>query len=233
MISRDGKQYSWFTLSVKASTLASLFVVEAHDECVRVIDLADKSSRSDAQSFLACTRAFADPCTRVSSQWKEDRLVDPINVEVVVGLVAHWKHVGLPQDHAITNTKFIVNWTVKNRSSFSSNFEGAWLSLLHNICCNLQFIIQGGPRKNAPLEICNCNNTVDKMSLLFIFIGYNFFLTLKKPGLLAPSHPPGSRLRSAKKLCNLAHTYTLSRRRVSRNFHTEKSKRFSNYANLC
>ena len=57
-------------LSMKASTLASLFAVEAHDECVRVTDL-DKSSRSDAQSFMACA-AFADPCTRISSQGKED-----------------------------------------------------------------------------------------------------------------------------------------------------------------
>ena len=40
-------------LSVKASTLASLFAVEAHDEHVCVTDL-DKSSRSDAQSLLAC-----------------------------------------------------------------------------------------------------------------------------------------------------------------------------------
>ena len=40
-------------LSVKASTLASLFAVEAHDERVHVTDL-DKSSRSDAQSLLAC-----------------------------------------------------------------------------------------------------------------------------------------------------------------------------------
>ena len=58
MTTRDGNQYSFMqgannVLSVKASTLASLFAVEAHDERVRVIDL-DKSSRSDAQSLLAC-----------------------------------------------------------------------------------------------------------------------------------------------------------------------------------
>ena len=39
---------------MKASTLASLFAVEEHDERMHVIDL-DKSSRSDAQSLLACT----------------------------------------------------------------------------------------------------------------------------------------------------------------------------------
>ena len=40
-------------LSAKASSPASLFAAEAHDEHVRVTDL-DKSSRSDAQSLLAC-----------------------------------------------------------------------------------------------------------------------------------------------------------------------------------
>ena len=54
----DGNRYSFmqgaiYVLSMKASTLASLFAVEVHDERVRVIDL-DKSSRSDAQSLLAC-----------------------------------------------------------------------------------------------------------------------------------------------------------------------------------
>ena len=58
MTTSDGNQYSFMqgannVLSVKASTPASLFAVEAHDERVRVIDL-DKSSRSDAQSLLAC-----------------------------------------------------------------------------------------------------------------------------------------------------------------------------------
>ena len=51
-------QYSFLqgannVLSMKTSTPDSLFAVETHDERVRVIDL-DKSSRSNAQSLLAC-----------------------------------------------------------------------------------------------------------------------------------------------------------------------------------
>ena len=58
MTTTDGNQYSFMqcaikVLSVKASSLASLFAVEAHDERVRMTDL-DNSSRSDAQSLLAC-----------------------------------------------------------------------------------------------------------------------------------------------------------------------------------
>ena len=58
MTTTDGNQYSFMqvaikVLSVKASSLASLFAVEAHDECVRVTHV-DKSSRTDAQSLLAC-----------------------------------------------------------------------------------------------------------------------------------------------------------------------------------
>ena len=58
MTTSDCNQYSFMqgainVLSVKASSPASLFMVEAHDEPVRVTDL-DKSSRSDAQSLLAC-----------------------------------------------------------------------------------------------------------------------------------------------------------------------------------
>ena len=57
MTTTDGNQYSFMqeainVLNVKASTLASLFAVEAHNERARVTDL-DKSSRSDAQSLLA------------------------------------------------------------------------------------------------------------------------------------------------------------------------------------
>ena len=60
-------------------------------------------------------------------------------------------------------------------------------------------------------------------------------LTLKKPGLLTPSHsrggggfhpPLGSRPRSGENLCNLAHTYTMSRRIVSQNFYTENQSGF-------
>ena len=56
MTTTDGNQCSFMqgaikVLSVKASSPALLFAVEAHD--VHVTDL-DKSSRSDAQSLLAC-----------------------------------------------------------------------------------------------------------------------------------------------------------------------------------
>ena len=59
-------------LSVKASTLASLFAVEAHDERVRVIDLIIQVR---CAIIAGMRRAFADPCMRISSQGKEDRLV--------------------------------------------------------------------------------------------------------------------------------------------------------------
>ena len=61
-------------LSVKASSPASLFAVEAHDECVHVTDL-DKSSRSPCAIIAGMRRAFADPCTLVSSQGKADSLI--------------------------------------------------------------------------------------------------------------------------------------------------------------
>ena len=77
MTTTDGNQYSFMqgainVLSVKASTLASLFAVE----CVRVTDL-DNSSRSDAQSLLACAARLLIPFARIllSSQAKEDKLV--------------------------------------------------------------------------------------------------------------------------------------------------------------
>ena len=58
MTTCDGNQHSFMqgaikVLSVTASSPASLFAVEAHDERVRMPDL-NKSSRSDAQSLLAC-----------------------------------------------------------------------------------------------------------------------------------------------------------------------------------
>ena len=63
MTTTDGNQYSFMqgaikVLSVKTSSLASLFVVEAHDERVRMNAL-DNSSRSDAQSLLACAPCAA------------------------------------------------------------------------------------------------------------------------------------------------------------------------------
>ena len=78
MTTTDSNQYSFMqgaikVLSVTASSPVSLFAVEAHDERVHVTDL-DKLSRSDA-IIAGMRRAFADPCTRVSSQGKEDRLV--------------------------------------------------------------------------------------------------------------------------------------------------------------
>ena len=41
-----------------------------------------------------------------------------------------------------------------------------------------------------------------------------------------PTPPLGSRPRSGEKLCNLAHTQTMSRRLVSRNFYTENQSIF-------
>ena len=79
MTTTDGNQYSFMqgaikVSSVKTSSLASLFAVEAHNERVRV-NAPDNSSRSDAQIIAGMRRAFAGPCTRVSLQWKEDSLV--------------------------------------------------------------------------------------------------------------------------------------------------------------
>ena len=74
MTTTDGNQYSFMqggikVLSVKTSSPASLFGVEAHDEWVHVTGL-DKLSRSACAVNAGTCRAFADPCTRVSPYGK-------------------------------------------------------------------------------------------------------------------------------------------------------------------
>ena len=70
-------------LSVKASSPASLFAVEVHDERVRVTDL-DNSSRSDAQSLLASKAVFtrASLLSRVITY--ESKLVSKVHVNALV-----------------------------------------------------------------------------------------------------------------------------------------------------
>ena len=82
MTTTDGNQYAFMqgainVLSVKASSPASLFAVEAHDERVRVTDLLDKSSRSDAQSLLllACAARLLILVRAYFHKGKYDRLV--------------------------------------------------------------------------------------------------------------------------------------------------------------
>ena len=59
---------------MKASSPAALFVVEAHDECMRKTDPDNHPGHACAISAdVGCT--FADPCTRLSSQGKADSLV--------------------------------------------------------------------------------------------------------------------------------------------------------------
>ena len=75
-------------------------------------------------------------------------------------------------------------------------------------------------RPFASLELARCVNPKEAGS----------FDSISQPGGGGGGFPPppplGPRPRSAEKLCNSAHTYTMSRRRVSRNFHTETQSDF-------